>query len=247
MTTAPDLAARREAARALLNEFDTADALTAYYALHHDPRRTDLFLHYDALAGVDGFLVRCQTGFDLFRPLITLRARDDDALADLLADGMIPARPYILVAPPDLVERVEHLAFEGGPRVELTQKSVNRVLRLEPAHFEPEINVLVERKDGPGGDLRCEIRRLDGTAALAGVNWRSPMFAEIFVQVKAAHRGRGWGRAVVSCVVAELLRQGVMPIYMVDERNAASRELAARVGFVDTGAREVMTEAVLVD
>ena len=33
------LESRRQEARELLNEFDAADALASYYALHHDPNR----------------------------------------------------------------------------------------------------------------------------------------------------------------------------------------------------------------
>ncbi|NIR60156.1 MAG: hypothetical protein GWO02_11890, partial [Gammaproteobacteria bacterium] len=66
MTTASDPAALpelRRHARDLLNEFDVADGLASYYALHHPDARTALFVHRDASGEVDGFLARCQTGF----------------------------------------------------------------------------------------------------------------------------------------------------------------------------------------
>ena len=70
---------QRQAARELLNEFDAADALASYYALHHDPARSALFTHYDDEGRLTAFLARCQTGFDLFRPVVTLRVRGPDA------------------------------------------------------------------------------------------------------------------------------------------------------------------------
>ena len=54
----------RDNVRDLLNEFDVADGLAAYYTLHHDPRRTALAMHRNSGGEVDGFIARCQTGFD---------------------------------------------------------------------------------------------------------------------------------------------------------------------------------------
>ena len=71
-----DLNKKRRAIRHLLAPNDPADALTSYYALWHDPQRTQLTLHHDAEGRVDGFLTVSQTGIDLFRPLVTLHAPD---------------------------------------------------------------------------------------------------------------------------------------------------------------------------
>ena len=49
---------------------------------------------------------------------------------------------------------------------------------------------------------------------------------------------------MLSAVIEELLRLQTMPVYVVERGNEASRELALQVGFVDTGAREVMAQAV---
>ena len=48
----------------------------------------------------------------------------------------------------------------------------------------------------------------------------------------------------MKAVAAELLRQGVTPLYSVAEDNEPSYDLALDVGFVDTGAREVMAQVV---
>lgn len=230
----------RENARTLLNEFDAADGLASYYALYHDPKRTMLYVYHGQGDQPEGFLVSCQTGFDLFRPLVTLRVRGVDAIPYLIEEGLLPTRPYLLVVPEPLVERLEN-------HTTLTDPIRNMILRLEPAQFKPRMNVLVTYHTAPDGSPRTEIRVGEKIGAMAGVNWRSPIFAEIYVQVQPYHRGRGWGQAVVSGLIAELLKLGVTPLYYVDETNTASRELAERLGFVDTGAREIVGQAVRAD
>jgi FR47-like protein len=237
-STPSTLAYLRDNARALLNEFDAADALACYYTLHHDPRRTELFMHRDAEGHVDGYAVRCQTGFDLFRPLITLRLRGGEtALPDLLEEALVPGRPYLMVVPEGYVERMT--AY-----VALTDLNVNMVLRLDPARYQPEMNVLVTRRTDNEGNPRTEIKRGKQVVASAGVNWRSPIFAEVYVNVAESQRQQGYGRSVVSALMAELLHIKVTPLYAVAETNSASRALAEAVGFVETGAREIMGQAV---
>jgi GNAT superfamily N-acetyltransferase len=227
----------RSNVRDLLNEFDAADGLASYYTLHHDPKRTTLFMHRNSKGEVDGFLAQCQTGIDLFRPLVTLRVRGSKALPALLEGGLVAGRPYLLVAPGTLAERLK-------PHLALSDVTRNHILRLDPNRYNPDMNVRVVRREDQSGNPRVEAHAGKKTVAAAGVNWRSPIFAEIYANVETAHRGRGLGWAVVNALVAELLHLGVTPLYSVDETNAASHELAERIGFVDTGAREVMAQAV---
>jgi len=236
-STPASLAYLRDNARELLNEFDAADALASYYLLHHDPKRSALFMHREASGQIDGALAHCQTGFDLFRPVITLRLRGASALPDLLDEALKPGRPYILIMPPTYHERL-------APYLELSEVSERLILRLDAGRHAPEMNVLVTRRDDPDGNPRAEIRQGSTVIAAAGVNWRSPVFAEIFVQVADEQRGRGYGRSVVSAVVSGLIKLGVTPVYSVAESNAASRAVAEAAGFVDTGAREVMAQAI---
>jgi ribosomal protein S18 acetylase RimI-like enzyme len=220
-----------------LDERAPADAFSVYYALHHDPARTILFLHYTPSQHADGFLVRAQTGLDLFRPVVSLRAQTETAARDLLKAGLIPQRPYYLVAPIRLAE-VVHQALN------LTDAETLCTYRLDPARFTPEINVLVVANPAPDGTPRYEISR-DGVAqAVAGVNWQSPNFAEVYVHTQPAARGRGWGKSVVAALVNDLLQKGRQPVYVVNEQNTASINLAISLGFVDTGARELAGQAV---
>ena len=236
MTLALD--AQRQAVRALLNEFDAADALASYYALYHDPERSALFTHHDGEGRLVAFLARCQTGFDLFRPVVTLRVRGGEVPPELLREGLLPGRPYLLIAPARMVSKLKQY-------LDITDAALYRVLRLDPARFHPVVNVLVQQRLDANGNPFCEIRRGERVMAVAGVNWRSPVFAEVYVHVGEESRGRGWGQAVVSACVATLLQAEVTPLYVVAERNAPSLALAERVGFVDTGGREVVAQVAL--
>lgn len=236
-SNASTIEALRREARQLLNEFDAADALAGYYALHHPAQRSKLYVHRRADGVVDGFLSECQTGFDLLRPIVTFRARGLEALPALIELGLMPGRPYIVIFPRGLLERAE-------PHLQLSGVTVNRVLRLDPARITPEVNVLVTTKAAPDGLPRAEVRRDKAVIAAAGVNWRSPDFAEIYVSVQEEERMQGLGRAVANALVIALLKQRVTPLYMVPEDNVASYKLAEKVGFVDTGASEIMAQAV---
>ncbi|MFN2167727.1 MAG: GNAT family N-acetyltransferase, partial [Anaerolineae bacterium] len=225
--------------RPILSPADPADALASYYALWHDPRRTKLTLHFDRRRQVDGFVAVCQTGADLFRPLVTLRAPAREIVHDLLAEALAPNRPYHVIAPVLLASAVRDL-------FELSQSRLNRIYTLDPARFEPVINVLVRQTTSADGALRFQIESKDGeVVALSGVNWRSPAFAEVFVYVHPQGRERGWGKSVVSACTTALLEDRVRPLYIVDQHNEASIAIAEGLGYVDTGVREFSGEGQL--
>jgi len=207
------------------------DALAAYYALYHDPARTQLWLRCDARERINGLVTVCQTGFNLFQPTVVLRARDDETAITLLDEALFPGRPYYIVTTPTLSPVVRAV-------VQLEQEEYNRVYLFDPRRHRPEINVLVQPARVPDGSPRFVIRAQDQVASEAGVNWRSPHFAELFVRTQPWAQGRGWGKAVVAACATTLLQAGVQPLYMVSEGNEASIRLAESVGFVDTGARE---------
>lgn len=229
-------ASLRARLRPLLDERSPADALAWYYAFHHPDNRTELFVHGDD-AHADGFLVRARTGLDLFRPLVTFRARTEEAARVLFRDGIPPGRPVYLTVPVEL-------AGWANKYLDVTEVELHRVYRLDPRRYQAEINVLVVTSSGADGTPRCEIQAGDQVGAVAGVNWQSPNFAEVFVYTDPAARGRGWGRSVVSAVAGMVLRSGRMPLYVVGESNDASIRVAEAVGFEDTGLREYVGQAV---
>jgi hypothetical protein len=230
-----DLNAKRRAVRPLLSSTDPADAVTSYYALSHDPRRTQLTLHRDAQGKVDGFVAVCQTGVDLFRPLVTLRAWDEGVVGDLLQGTLTPNRPYQIVAPLALASAVR-------AHMEVHRSSLLHIYQLQPARFQPVINVLVQQVTNADGTPRFQIESQGQAVAMSGTNWRSPTFAEVFVYVHPKGRGRGWGKSVVSACTAALLEERLRPLYMVEEGNAASIRIAEGIGYLDTGLREFAAE-----
>jgi GNAT superfamily N-acetyltransferase len=229
---------KRRAIRPLLSPTDPGDALTSYYALWHDPRRTQLVLHHDARGRADGFVAVCQTGADLFRPLVTFRAPGESTSGELLREALMPNRPYQIVVPVTLASHVRE-------QMEVAQPTLNRIYLLDPGRFQPVINVLVQRIDSPEGNPRFQIESQGQVAALSGVNWRSPSFAEVFVYVHPMGRGRGWGKSVVSACTNALLEERVRPLYMVEETNEASIAIAEGLGYVDTGRRTFAGEGYL--
>ena len=233
-----ELNEKRRAIRPLLSPSDPADALTSYYALWHDPRRTQLTLHYDDQRRADGFITVSQTGVDLFRPLVTLRAPGDTVTAELLHAALIPDRPYYFIVPVTLAAAVRG-------HVEISRSSLNRIYLLDPASFQPVMNVLVQRTGAADGAPRFEIESQGEVMAMSGTNWRSPAFAEVFVYTHPRGRGRGWGRSVVSACTAALLEEKLRPLYIVDEGNEASVRTAEAVGYVDSGLREFAGEGQL--
>lgn len=226
----------RTHARALLDEASPVDALAAYYALHADPASTELFVHLEG-AAPQGFLVRARTGMDLFRPLVTVRAADEAVFAALCREGVPARRPVYLTVP-------QALAGWANKYLTLTEADLFQVYVLPRGQHRPEVNVLVTTSRDPQGRPRCEIRSGDTLGAVAGVNWLSPQFAEVYVQVHPQARGRGWGRSVVNAVCGHLLAQGRTPLYVVSLHNTDSLRLAEAVGFVDTHAREYIGQAV---
>lgn len=238
MTSLASRETLRASLRHLVDENSPGDALPAYYALHHPAHRAELFVHTEgALERADGFLVRAQTGMDLFRPLVTFRAQSEMAARVLFQTGMPAGRPTYLTVP-------AALAGWANKHLVVTEAELHRIYQLDPRRFQPIINVLAVTSAGADGTPRCEIRSGEGVGAAAGVNWQSPAFAEVFVYTDPAARGRGWGRSVVSSVAEAVLKTGRMPLYVVAESNEASIRLAEAAGFKDTGWREFVAQAV---
>ncbi|MDP6792499.1 MAG: GNAT family N-acetyltransferase [Anaerolineales bacterium] len=234
----PDLPTKRACVQVLLRSHSPADAIATYYALHHNPARTCLFVHHDTAGRADGFLVRAQTGMDLFTQTVIVRAPSDQAARELFQNGLIIGRPYYVLLPPEL----ETVAARD---LDVSSSERLRVYCLEPQHFRPTINALVQPGAGTTGMPRFEIRSEQRTLSTAGVIWRSPDFAEIYVSTVPEARGRGWGRAVVAALANQLLGSGVLPIYVTAENNQRSIRVAEAIGFIDTGTNMVSCSVTL--
>lgn len=233
-----ELNEKRRTIQPLLSPTAPADALASYYALWHDPRRTQLTVHYDAQRRADAFLAVCQTGADLFRPLVVLRAPGETVAVELLSAALTPHRPYLVLVPVALAPAVRET-------MGLTRVIQARLYCLDPSRFEPVINVLVQRVASAEGTLRFQIESQGQIMAMAGTNWHSPTFAELFVYVHPGARERGWGKSVVSACTAALLEEGLRPLYMAEEGNEASIRIAEGLGYTDAGWREFIAEGRL--
>lgn len=237
---------KRQAIQHLLSSHSPQDAMVSYYALFHPQERTHLVLHTDKSGRVDGFLALCRTGIDLFRPLLTIHADSQEIAAELINQALQPELPVIVAVRLEMRPLIEALFAVSG-------EAVASVYLLKRSDFHPVINVLVTRASTPGGDPRFVIREqpsdpgahaAGAIVAQAGVNWRSPEFADIYVNTDPRVRGRGLGKSVVSALSNWLLEQKLTPLFTIAEDNDASRRLATSLGYQDTGMRQFLCEGV---
>ncbi len=204
------------------------DALTNYYAFQH-PRTT---LRTRSSRGtVQGFLAICQTGQDLFTPLVVMRAVSDDVLRLLMQEHLDPRREYLFVVREDTAAVLRQCLITR-------EEVVNRIYTVNQADFRPVINVLVQQRSTADGRPRFEIRSGGEVGAVAAVTWQSDHFAEIGVGTVEAQRGRGWGKAVVSACTAVVLAARLTPLYIVAEDNLPSIHIAETLGYRFTSKRE---------
>lgn len=246
-----NLSAQRQAIRHLLREQDPADAMAAYYALHHPDNKTTLATWPEYAAEkpdkrAEGYVALSRTGIDLFRPLVTMRLPTDrdpsatQAAADLLHLAFADGQAAIMNVPARYQPIIDAL-------FDIQSEQYLKLYVLDARNFKPVINVLVVRSETPSGLPRFTIRSSrdgrDETMAAAALNWRSPRFGEIGVNTLSQYRRQGWGRSVVSALSNDLIESGRTPLYVVAEENEASIHLAESIGFVDTGERDLLIQA----
>jgi len=233
---------RRRAIYHLLDNRSPADAMAAYYAYYHDDGRTTLRPYPSNAARAQGYVSLSRTGIDLFRPLVNMRLpiADLEKSADIIYDGIDSGMAVFVNAPATYLPLLQAF-FETH-----TEENLHLYV-LDDEQFEPIINVLVTQDIAPNNLPRFLVRDRDNDviAASATLNWQSPDFAEIGVTTRPGYRRRGFGRSVVAAMVNHLLQSGRRPLYVVTANNEASQQLAERIGFKDSGIREVMIQGVL--
>lgn len=204
------------------------DALTNYYAFQHP--RTSLRT-FSRGGSVEGFLAICQTGQDLFAPLVVMRAFSDDVLGALMQEHLDPRREYLFNVRTDMVAALHRY-------LTTRDEVISRIYTVDQAVFRPVINVLVQQSSTANGHPRFEIRSGGEVAAVAAVGWQSDRFAEIGVSTVPTQRRRGWGKAVVSACTSVVLAAGLTPLYVVAEDNQPSIHIAEALGYRFIGKRE---------
>ncbi len=227
---------QRQIIRRMLDNTSVIDAPTAYYALYHDPKRSTLATRVGKDGRPLGFAGRFQTGYDLFRPLVTMRCRSAEVAADLLAEILTPGRPYIFFA------NLNQLPLVGGS-FQIENQRILHIYYLNNPRFKAPVNVMVIERPTEDGKPRFEIRS-GGLQAVSGINWISPGFAELYVHTEPLARKRGWGRSVAAACTAHILRDGRLPLYLAETDNTASIRLAQSLGYVDSGARQLYAEVI---
>ncbi len=236
-----NLPAIRQQLHTLLDERQPADAIESYYAFYHPDNRTQITLLPAGETRPQGYIALSQTGFDLFRPMITWRLpiTDLEQSTAFIYQGLTPGMPVILLTPAHYLPLVRTW-------FDIEREELLHLLVLDRGRYEPIINVLVTEAQSGNEWPRYIVRAPNGTvAASALLNWQSRYFAEIAVHTQASYRGRGWGRSVVATLCQYVLDRGRTPLYAVNPDNAPSLNLAERVGFVDTGLRHMIVEATL--
>jgi hypothetical protein len=223
--------------RSLISLSAPADALYAYYAFYHDPKRTELTVHEDAEGRGDGFVAVCQTGQRLFQPTVALRTPKPGVAVELLRKALTPGRPYYLITTLDLQEAATEV-------VEMAEVEINRVYEIDLSRFQYEVNVLVVAEEGIEDRPRFLIRAQGETVAEAGVTWLSTHFAEVYVHATPPARERGFGQSVLAACTRWVIRSGRHPLAIVDAQDDATTALVEAVGYADTGARELAGDVI---
>jgi len=126
----PDsLAAKRTLAAPLLTNAP-ADAVASYFALEHDPKRTRLTVRTNAAGRALAFVAVCQTGLDLFRPLVVLRGDDASVVQEALREALQPRRQYLFNALPSARPDME-------AAVDFHGEAIHIIYVLSAADFQP--------------------------------------------------------------------------------------------------------------
>ncbi|MCA9944925.1 MAG: GNAT family N-acetyltransferase [Anaerolineales bacterium] len=236
------LTQQRRAIFHLLDEANPADGMAAYFAFYHPDNRTILRPYPYTAIRAEGYVALSRTGMDLFRPFVTMRLPiyNMQTSTDVVYEAIDVGTAVILNSPTRYAPLL-HALFDIQSEEHLS------LYVLRPSAFKPIVNVLVTQDKAPNGLPRFLIRdRESGViGASATLNWQSPHYAEIGVNTQPGYRRRGWGRSVVSAMANYLVENGRTPLYVVTQNNEASIQLAERVGFSDSGVREIMIQAVL--
>lgn len=249
-----NLTERRRAIRHLLSDYDPADAQAVYYAIYHPDRKTQLITFPEFAEKAEGYICLSKTGIDLFRPLVTMRFPLD---ADKHNLNLKSANELLRKAIPEGMGVIINTKITYRPLLnallDVQNEQVLKLMVLDKDRFEPIINLFVTEADSPNDLARFVIRQnADGLAyqqgdpvAVAGVNWQTSQFAEIYAHTKINHRREGLGRSVVAALVQHLLEIGRTPLYVVNAENEPSIQLAKSLGFYDSGETKILIEGQL--
>ncbi|HUS85073.1 MAG: hypothetical protein MUO58_06960 [Anaerolineales bacterium] len=225
----------RRKLRDLVDVHSTSDALAAYYGLEHPSERVSIFGYYPTDQVLSGFMAVASTGLDLFRPLLIPFAATDEAIRALIAEALDSGRPYLIYLPIEQSESLIGLA-------EIEPIAVTNLLRLDANRFQPVMNVLVQKSEGPGGSPRFEIQSQGEGHASSGINWRSPQSAEIYVESDPSGYRRGFTKSVLAALIQDLLKERIRILFRVADNDYSAFEDAFDLGFSPTNVRTLFAQ-----
>lgn len=227
----------REIVLPLLNIRSASDAILAYYALEHPENLVELYVNYSFDNRPSGFLVSAKTGYDLFRPLVLPAVGTESAMVELLEFFLSQPMPILIQVPLEQRDWIEKV-------LELQNIHVTELLRLEPAAFEPMLNVLVVESQTPESLPRFEIRSKSGSRAIAGVNWKGNRFAEVYVNADQEALERNFALSVLASVCSSLVEHNLTPLFQ-NEKSVLDYGQLDKLGFRPTGTRYLFAHAEL--
>jgi hypothetical protein len=222
---------RGELAR-IINQRSPQDAFAAYFALEHPADRVRIFVSRSNASKVVGFLIKAQTGYDLFRPLLIPFTVSSQDLNSLLEAAVIDTQQALISLPKDQIEQVsKHFRIEA--------KSVSELLRLDPKSYKQIINVLVMGEDTAMGWPRFEVRSGELVVAATGVNWSGERFSEIYIE-QLPDLTQDYASSLLSAIAGRLLKERKIALLRLAENERRFSAAAQEVGFKPTGARMVV-------
>lgn len=225
----------RQKLRNLVDVHSTSDAMAAYYGLEHPNERVSIYGYYPNGQILSGFMAVASTGLDLFRPLIIPFTATDKAIRTLIAAALDPGRPYLIYLPIEQRDSLIDLA-------DIEPIEVTNLLRLDTKRFQPVINVLVQKREGPGCSPRFEIQSRGEGHAASGINWRSSQSAEIYVESDSSGYRRGFTKSVLAALIQDLLKERIRIMFRVADNDYSAFEDAFDLGFSPTNVRTLFAQ-----
>jgi len=189
---------------------DPGDALAVYYARFHPDSRT-----FTAEDGDDVALFVSATS--RYGPIGVLRATSPRCVPEVLAQ--VPVGRRYVTTTWSLGSALE-TSFEQVERNRILWTETAPTLARPPEGFELQIDP---------GEVRA--RASGQVVSRCSLLWRSPHFAEVMVETSESYRRRGLARAVVEQMIADLLAEGIRPLYVASSDNTASLRVARSLGF----------------
>lgn len=236
--------AQREIVRTLLDPEAYLDAAACHYALKFPEERVEMLVHRrPGQPAINGFLARIRTSVDRTQPeLISMRARDEAAALALLRVGLPAGRRVYLQIPTALTDLAQQALAAIDTEFHLL---LAHPRPLEIPDFPDPSDLEFSNEDANNGTPLFRFLRGTELGAYAGVNWINDRFAEVRTETSPDFRGRGLATILVGRLTRHLASIGRVPLYYVAASNVASRKVAAKLGYTDTGQGEWMGHAVL--